>query len=501
MHKLFQLGLLSGSLLLGGCLGDQRTEAERSGTDNDDQIKALIQDHQLNGDPAASRTIPAIDDALAQLGMQLFFSKALSGEMDVACATCHHPKLGGSDGLSLPIGVEAVNPDLLGPGREHSSSGTDYDAGPTVPRNSPTTFNVALWDQVLFHDGRVASLASTPTDNGEGTSIQTPDSTGSNIADPNAGDNLTAAQARFPVTSPEEMMGHSKGMSRAEIRAYLVERLKNENNDLAAKNEWLEAFRVGFNAPNDSRDQLITEENIFKAIAAYERSQTFTDSPWKDYVGGDESALTSDAKKGALLFFRTIEAGGANCASCHSGDKFSDEQFHNIAMIQIGRGKGDGTSADNDFGRFKVTADDSDMFKFRTPSLLNVEFTAPYGHSGAYDKLEDVIRHHLSPTVALNDYQTQDFAAQAGLQDDNLVANTQLALDALQSDRDAGISGVLTNVELSDEEVGHLVAFLRALSDRCLSGEASESCDINDWIPDESTADPDGLRLMAQFQD
>jgi len=500
MNKVLQLSLLSGAILLSGCLGDQRTEEEKaSGSDTDDKVKALIEDHRLTGDPTTERTLPSIDDPMTQLGMQLFFTKALSGEMDVACATCHHPKLGGSDALSLPIGVDAVDPDLLGPGREHSSNGTNFDGGPTVPRNSPTTFNVALWDEVLFHDGRVQSLATTPANNGENTDIETPDSE-SGVADSNAGDNLTAAQARFPVTSPEEMMGHEKGMTRSEIRAYLVERLKGDNNDLLT-NEWLDAFRTGFNSPEGSSDDLITEANIFKAIAEYERSQVFINSPWKDYVDGDDDALSLNAKKGALLFFRSIEDGGANCASCHSGDRFTDESFHNVAMIQIGRGKGDGDTEDNDFGRFKVTGDEDDKFKFRTPSLLNVEFTAPYGHAGAYDNLDDVIKHHLNPSDALNSYTSASYASQGGLQDDNVNDNTQEALDALQADRDAGVSGVLTNVDLTDEEVGYLVAFLESLSDKCLSGSNTDSCDLNDWIPSDSLADPDGLRLNAVFQD
>ena len=121
--------------------------------------------------------------------------------------------LGGGDDLPLPIGVQAEAPDLLGPGRFHSlahvinDGGGEYDGGPTVPRNAPTTFNIALWDQVLFHDGRVESLGKTAGVNGDdGSGIRTPDSA-FGVADTNSGANLTAAQARFPVTSPEEMKG------------------------------------------------------------------------------------------------------------------------------------------------------------------------------------------------------------------------------------------------------------------------------------------------------
>ena len=114
--------------------------------------------------------------------MKLFFTKALGGDKDSACVTCHHPLLGGGDGLALSIGVGAAEPDLLGPGRTHPAGYFN------VPRNAPTTFNIGLWDQVLFFDGRVESLGKTAGMNGDdGLGIRTPD-THLGIADPNAGD-------------------------------------------------------------------------------------------------------------------------------------------------------------------------------------------------------------------------------------------------------------------------------------------------------------------------
>ena len=65
----------------------------------------------LTGDPTTDRTLPDISDPKAQLGMKLFFTKGLSGDRDTACASCHHPALAGGDGLSLSIGVGAVDPD------------------------------------------------------------------------------------------------------------------------------------------------------------------------------------------------------------------------------------------------------------------------------------------------------------------------------------------------------------------------------------------------------
>ena len=158
----------------------------------------------LTGDPTADRELPGINDPKAQLGMKLFFTKALGGNTDTACASCHHPALAGGDRRALPIGVNAELPDLLGPDRTHSETlaaadnDSLYDGGPTVPRNSPTTFNSGLWDQVMFLDGRVESLDKLPNLNGDpsltGLGIVTPDSlvddNGNRLADPNAGGNL-----------------------------------------------------------------------------------------------------------------------------------------------------------------------------------------------------------------------------------------------------------------------------------------------------------------------
>ncbi|MDJ0919320.1 MAG: cytochrome c peroxidase, partial [Woeseiaceae bacterium] len=63
----------------------------------------MIAAQGLTGDPTTGRDLPSINDPLAQLGKLLFFSKSLSGDFDTACASCHHPALGGGDGLALPV--------------------------------------------------------------------------------------------------------------------------------------------------------------------------------------------------------------------------------------------------------------------------------------------------------------------------------------------------------------------------------------------------------------
>ncbi len=443
----------------------------------------------LSGDPTTDRTLPDINDPKAQLGMKLFFTKGLSGDRDTACASCHHPALAGDDGLSLSIGVGADDTSLVGPGRTHPSG------GPTIPRNAPTTFNSGLWDSVMYLDGRVESLDKFANQNGDpvdtGLGIVTPDSdtddNGNLLADPAAGDNLPSALSRFPVTVAEVMRGFDINEFAAlgtndEIRTAIEARL-------AGDPEWVAEFNAVYGDPTQ-----ITYGLIAEAIAEYERSQIFIDTPWKAFMDGDDGAISEAARRGALLFMLPTRVNGANCLSCHRGDFFTDERFHVLGMPQIGRGKVDGTTGTDDFGRFRVTGDDNDMYAFRTPSLLNVTETGPWGHAGAYTSLEAVIRHHLDPQAAFDAYD--DLQLDVSIRDSgqtvDMPFNTQNALDKLAANRLAGIPSI-ENVSLTDEQVGYLVEFLKTLTDPCVT---NRDC-LAPWIPDSSDIDPDGERLIA----
>jgi len=433
------------------------------------------------GEGASGHDITAIDEPEAQLGMKLFYSKSLGGSKDVACVSCHHPVLGGGDGLSLSIGSNALEPDLLGPGRQHSPAAPDYWLGsPTVPRNAPTTFNVALYRRGMFWDARVEAA--------EGGVI-TPDSRYSggfsSKLDGKAVD-IVSAQARFPVTSKVEMKGHAfETLSdRESVREHLAARIGDYGigQGELVNNQWRAEFeRVYGN--QQTVEALITFERIVQAIGVYERSQLFIDTPWKSYVEGDDAAITVSAKRGALLFLRSREQGGANCVACHTGDFFTDEQFHVVAMPQIGRGRGDGPHLNDDYGRYKVSGREEDRYAFRTPTLLNVAVTGPWGHAGSYTTLEAVVRHYIDPELALQEY---DYG-----QLDPLIP----VADTLGNTRRNREQGILTveNVPLSDSEVRDIVAFLHALTDPCVT---HRDC-LALWIPDAEDSGPDGLQLNA----
>jgi len=458
-----------------------------SGSYSDAELQKLILDNNLTGDVLKGKVIPKITDAKAQLGMNLFFSKSLGADRDSACVTCHHPMLGGGDTLSLPIGTGAVTPNLLGEGRLHNVSAPHHDGGPTVPRNAPTTFNMLGWKHALFHDGRIEHIKSEH-------GISTPDS-GYTIVDPLATANLASAQSRFPISSPEEMKGFNhEDKDNQATREYVAGRIGGygeAKDELKNTGYWLKQFQTALAKPQGTAQELITEQNIAMLLGEYENSQAFTSNSWKKYVHGDEGAISESAKQGALLFFKPIAEGGADCVHCHSGDLFSDEEFHNIAMPQIGRGKGDGDEAIEDFGRYRVTGKEEDMYKFRTPSLLNVEVTGPWGHDGAYTSLEAIVKHMSNPKEAIKNYDAKQLT-QIGIQNvDKMLINTTKAIAKLEKDRVEKLD-VLEDSNLSDSQIEDVVSFLRTLTDSCV---VDESC-LNQWIP-KADLDPNGDQLDA----
>lgn len=472
-------------------------------TENDEALLDIIADSNLDQSSLEARNLPDIESPMAQLGMKLFYSKSLGGGFDSACVTCHHPVLGGGDDLSLPIGVEAVTADLLGEGRAHQ------DGLPLVPRNAPTIYNLGFWDTGLFWDSRVESLGKEENTNGAVSGIRTPDSA-FGVADANAGDNLATAQARFPVTSAEEMKTEDfeSGSDNDTIRDHLAARIGDydEGAGELTTNDWLTEFQTAFGVTSDA-STLVTFDNIAQAIGEYERSMVFINTPWRNYLDGDTTALTEDQKVGAILFFTPVNDGGAGCAACHNGELFSDGQHHTVAFPHFGPGKGDGN--DDDFGRERETGNAADRYRFRTPSLLNIATTAPYGHVGAYQTLEDVVRHYTNPQRRVNDFfddggwcqleQFEDIANCATLYP-NAEANSQLALNKLAQDRINDDTRFPQNPRLNGTEVDQLVAFLEALTDPCVE---DRDC-LDPWIPDTSdTSDtgPDGNQLNAIDQD
>ncbi|MDX1517591.1 MAG: cytochrome c peroxidase [Woeseiaceae bacterium] len=418
-----------------------------------------------------------------ELGRLLFFDKLLSGNRNISCATCHHPSQATSDSDTLSLGEGAS-----GLGRERVA-GPDQPVLGRLPRNSPALFNLGAREfTTLFHDGRVER-----DDNGNWASgFWTP----AREQLPPGLDNVLAAQAMFPVLSPIEMAGHKGENEIAD--AVSADRLGGEDGawDLIAarlrgNDEYVRRFRNAFEDIDSADD--ITYVHAANAIAAFEATAFRSDqSPFDRFTRtGDVRQLSPSALRGMTLFY-----GDAGCADCHSGVFQTDHQFHAIAMPQIGPGKGDGSDQSywqatgfpvrlEDRGRYRVTFDPDDLYRFRTPSLRNVAQTGPWGHAGTFATLEAVVRHHLDPVNSLHAYSAEqaslpvpDRVIEAGGAGSSLQfvpVNPARIEDYRRRDswvqgqpqlRDAiAASNQLAPRALGDGDVQHLIAFLNALTD------------------------------------
>ena len=268
--------------------------------------------------------------AKIELGRQLYFDERLSSDNTISCASCHDPGQGYGAETSFGIGVR----------------------GQQGGRNSPISYNRIL-SKEQFWDGRAGTLED---------------------------------QAVGPVANPIEM---------GNTHAACVETLKSIPG-------YAKQFKVIF---GDG----VTIDNVGKAIATFERAIVTGPTAYDSYdavakfekVFADDleyldeepelkakydrlkeaaakTPMSESAQRGMVLF-----SGKANCAACHAGANFTDEQYHNLGV---------GMESDQpDLGRFEVTKEEKDRGAFKTPTLRNVTFSAPYMHDGSQKTLEEVV--------------------------------------------------------------------------------------------------------------
>jgi len=311
------------------------------------------------------------------LGRKLFFDRRLSFNKTMSCGMCHVPEQGFTNNeVATPVGVE----------------------GRSLRRNAPTVMNAAYFDHI-FHDGRDTSLET---------------------------------QAINPLLAHDEMANPTMGWVIAKIEG---------TSDYEGMFE--DAFTGG-----------PTTDRIVMAIASWERTMLAGNSPFDRWrYGGEKDAIDDAAKRGFDLF-----TGDAVCIGCHHvGPEyalFTDDAFHDTGIgyrsfapesegdhLPVETASGEvllfsrelirsfSAPRPADMGRFEVTLDPKDKWRFRTPSLRNVAVTAPYMHDGSLRTLEDVVR----------------FYVRGGIPHD-------------------GIDPLLRPLNLDDGDVFDLVAFLESLT-------------------------------------
>ena len=321
--------------------------------------------------------------AAAALGQFLFFDPRLSANGEIACATCHRPERGFSDGQAVAKG--------LAPGR----------------RNTPTLLNAAL-NHWFFWDGRADSLWSQALQPLEGPREEGGDRL--HIAHLVAADPVLGAAYQRVFGLPPALDDTARFPPHA-------------RPDPDPRSPMTQAWQ-GM-APADRTEVNRVFSNLGKAIEAYERKLVSGPSPFDTFVEGLRSgdpakgaALSPAAARGLKLF-----VGAANCAACHTGPALSDGEFHNLGLpllpgVELDRGRADGMAllrADifNAAGRFSdeptgtaklrlgsLPPPQSQLGLFKTPSLRNVALTAPYMHDGRFATLPEVLEFYAQGKAA-----------------------------------------------------------------------------------------------------
>lgn len=410
--------------------------------------------------PSADVNFPKFDAPRIELGQLLFFDPILSGNKTVSCATCHHPKFNTADGLSLGIGDGGIG---LGTDRKVDAANPPEKR---IPRNAPALFNLGASEFVsFFHDGRLE------IDKTRASGIRTP--LGGEMESGFA--SLLSAQTMFPVLSAAEMAGHfsENDVSKA-VRQGVLTGDGGAWDILAKRVEAIPEYRSQFD-PIIGSDKSIHFTDISDAIAAFvDFEWRATDSPFDLHLRLGQQ-LEAQAEAGKQLFY-----GDAGCATCHSGLFQTDHQFHAIAMPQIGPGKAAGFERhQRDEGRMRVTGNLADAYAFRTPSLRNVAHTSPYGHSGAYGALEEVVRHHLDPVGSLNAYLEASavLPVEIGKDDFALMRNPEEVEKIAEAN-------ALAPVDLEEQEIDQIIAFLNALTDpQSLKGALGIPASVPSGLP------------------
>jgi len=305
--------------------------------------------------PADPSNAVADDPRAAEFGHALFFDARLSANGGISCATCHQPIRRFSDGL--PKG-QAIG---------------------TSKRNTPSIVGTA-YSPWLYWDGRRDSQW---------------------------------AQALSPLEDAKE-----HGSNRQQLVTLVV-------NDPGYRTRYRQLFDE---LPDLDDRQSVNRAfaNIGKALAAYERLLVPGRSRFDDYVAalaaGDfapqAEIFSADEIVGLQLFI-----GAANCTQCHNGPLLTNNEFHNTGVISFpgelpdkGRVVGVREVLANEFNCRGAYSDDAtqscaelDFVRsgqeltgaFRTPSLRNLENTAPFMHQGQIETLSEVLEHYNRAPLAM----------------------------------------------------------------------------------------------------
>lgn len=293
----------------------------------------------------------------------------------------------------------------------------------TGTRNAPTVINAAYF-KLYFWDGRSLDLED---------------------------------QAQHPIVNPVEMglVNHDPVL-----------------NVVRTDPDYVARFKKVF----DKQGEQVTMKEVQQAIASFERTLVSGDSPFdRWHYGGDQKAVSEQVKRGFGVFLTK-----GRCVSCHTMEQdhalFTDNRFHNIGVgvnriqneipqfaPQFLTAKAAGTDVDkavltnpkvSELGRFAVTETLDEIGAFKTSTLRNVAVTAPFMHDGSLKTLRDVVEHYNNGGVTKKGDPVNDF-----------------------------LSGGIRPLNLSEQEISDLVAFMESLTSPQFAAQKAASanpasCDV-----------------------
>ncbi|WP_445157807.1 cytochrome-c peroxidase [Halomonas sp. E14] len=247
---------------------------------------------------------------------------------------------------------------------------------PPIPAHNSLTEEKVQLGNMLFFEPRISSSGviscATCHNPALGWSDRIPRATGHDgqIGDRNTPTVLNSGflNAQFWDGREPDLEGQALGPIQADIEMAM---------DLDAALERLEGFELyqeKFAEAFPGEENPINKENLAQALASFQRTLNTPNSPFDRYLQGDMAALNDQEKRGMQAFVDT------GCIACHSGPALTDSNFW---AIQV--------PGSTDVGRFDVTGDEADMYKFRTPTLRNVGVTYPYMNNGATETLEEAV--------------------------------------------------------------------------------------------------------------
>ena len=382
------------------------------------------------------------DTKKAKIGQFLFYDKILSGNRNISCSTCHHPKHGGADGLSLGIGEGGIG---LGPERIAGFGANKIRK--RIPRNASSLWNLGHESiTVVFHDGRLE--ISDIYQNGFNSPAQE--------WLPAGLDSVISAQAIFPLVAQFEMAGNPR---ENEIAGAIHDRIDAAWPILAKRvriiPEYGQMFVEAFE--NIDKPEQVTIVEIAEALGDFINIEWQSyDSPYDEFIN-DKIALPKPAERGRKVFF-----GKGGCSTCHSGPLFSDQNFYALSLPAFGPGRTRRFDpAARDTGRMGESDKIEDAYRFKTPRLRNVLLTAPYGHNGAYPTLEGIVRHHLDPKSMRLKWERK----MAALPNVPWLESIDFVIqsDSIEIARQAAKVDI-SPISLNDTEVSDILSFLSSLT-------------------------------------